>query len=173
MKKWIWAALICLAAVFAALWVGSRPPKADTNLEFWIAEHVDDVDFSGYQEKYGLMGGREYYGRGYTPLTGSNGEQIDPEECVIYTVTSYPDYASNRRHVTRIAITDPAVELYGVTLHSSPEEIDAAMKQHGFRAQRHPNVNGQVYSRGKFTFRFSSDAICLHAEVRNLWGIQF
>ena len=28
--------------------------KVDTNLEFWIAENVDKVDFSQYQEKYGI-----------------------------------------------------------------------------------------------------------------------
>ena len=28
-----------------------------TNLEFWIAQNVDNVDWSKYQEKYGLMGG--------------------------------------------------------------------------------------------------------------------
>ena len=173
MKKWIWAALICLAAVFAALWVGSRPPKADTNLEFWIAEHVDDVDFSAYQEKYGLMGGRAYYGRGYAPLTGPNGEQLDPEHYVLYTVTSYPDYAGSRQHVTRIDITDPAVELYGVTLHSSAKEIDAAMKQHGFRQETQPNAVGQLYSKGKFSLRFADDAIHISVKVSNLLGIQF
>ena len=63
-----------------------------TNLEFWIAENVDDVDFSKYQIKYGMMGGTEYYGTGYVPTVDEYGQQIDPEHCVIYTVTSYPDY---------------------------------------------------------------------------------
>ena len=173
MKRWIWIALICLAALAVAGRGRNRLPRPDTNLEFWIAEQVDNVDFSEYQEKYGLMGGREYYGKGYAPSTGPNGEQIDPQECVIYTVTSYPDYSSRHRHVTRITITDPSIEFYGVTIRSSAEEIDAAMKQHGFRAQQHSNANGRVYSNGKYTFRFYNDAIYLHAEVRNLFGIQF
>ena len=173
MKKWMWLAFVCLFVLAVAGWGRNRLPNPDTNLEFWIAEQVDNVDFSGHQEKYGLMGGREYYGKGYTPFTGPNGEQIDPQECVIYTVTSYPDYASRHRHITRIAITDPSVELYGVTLRSSAEEIDTAMRQHGFRAEQQAGTGGQTYSRGKFTFRFSSDAIYLHAEVRNLLGIQF
>ena len=29
--------------------------KPETNLEFWIAENVDNVDFSKYQEKYGKV----------------------------------------------------------------------------------------------------------------------
>ena len=173
MKKWMWLALVCLAALAVAVWGRTRLPESGTNLEFWIAENVDNVDFSGYQEKYGLMGGHEYYGKRYTPSTGPNGEQKDPQACVIYTVTSYPDHSSRRQHVTRIAITDPGITLYGVTLRSSAEEIDTAMKKNGFRAEQHPNTNGQVYSRGKYTFRFSGDAISLSVKVRNLSGIQF
>ena len=88
-------------------WALYRVPPKDTNLEFWIAENVDKVDFSNYQEKFGLMGGREYYGTGYLPSTNENGEQIDPEACVVYTVTSYPDHISNKKYITRITITDP------------------------------------------------------------------
>ena len=64
-----------------------------TNLEFWIAQNVDNVDWSKYQEKYGIMGGREFYGTGYTLTLDESGQQVDPEHCVIYTVTSYPDYS--------------------------------------------------------------------------------
>ena len=42
----------------------SQPPS---NLEFWIAENVDDVDFSNYQMKYGMFGGNMYYGTEYVP----------------------------------------------------------------------------------------------------------
>ena len=31
-------------------------PDPNTNLEFWITENVDDVDWSNYQMKYGMMG---------------------------------------------------------------------------------------------------------------------
>lgn len=173
MKKWILPSLICLVVLAAASWAWTRLPKPDTNLEFWIAENVEHVDFSDYQEKHGLMGGHAYYGRGYAPSYGSNGEQIDPEYHVLYTVTSYPDYASNRRHVTRIDITDPAIELYGVSLRSSAEEISAAMARRGFRQETHPNAVGQRYSKGKFALRFADDAIHISVKVSNRWGIQF
>ena len=173
MKKWMWLALVCLAALAVAGWGRSRLPSPDTNLEFWIAEHVDDVDFSGYQEKYGLMGGREYYGKGYTPSTGSNGEQKDPQACVIYTVTAYPDYSSRHRHITRITITDPSIEFYGLTLHSSAEDVDAAMRQHGFRPVQRAHATGQIYSKGKYVFLFSNDVISLSVKVHNLLRIQF
>ena len=42
-------------------------PDPNTNLEFWITENVDDVDWSNYQMKYGMMGGNMYYGTGYVP----------------------------------------------------------------------------------------------------------
>ena len=94
-----------------------------TNLEFWIAENVDDVDFSKYQIKYGMMGGTEYYGTGYVPTVDEYGQQVDPEHCVIYTVTSYPDYANKEQHITHIYITDPQIEFYGITLNSSFEDF--------------------------------------------------
>ena len=173
MMRWILPCIAVLLVLAAAVRAGSRLPSPNTNLEFWIAENVEGVDFSAYQEKHGLMGGRAYYGRGYAPLTGPNGEQLDPEHYVLYTVTSYPDYAGSRQHVTRIDITDPAVELYGVTLHSSAKEIDAAMKQHGFRQETQPNAVGQLYSKGKFSLRFADDAIHISVKVSNLLGIQF
>ena len=164
---------MCLATILIAVWTGNRLPEPDTNLEFWIAEKVDDADFFNHQEKYGLMGGREYYGRGYAPSTANSGEQTDPEHCVLYTVTSYPDYMSRKQHVTRITITDPAVELYGVSLRSSPEEIKAAMAQHGFRQKTHPHAFGETYVSGKFSLRFAEDSIHISVKVRNLLGIQF
>ena len=95
-----------------------------TNLEFWIAENVDDVDFSKYQIKYRMMGGTEYYGTGYVPTVDEYGQQVDPEHCVIYTVTSYPDYANKEQHITHIYITDPKIEFYGITLNSSFEDFE-------------------------------------------------
>ena len=48
-------------------------PELNTNLEFWIAESVDSVDFSKLQEKYGMLGCREYYGTGYVPTIDEEG----------------------------------------------------------------------------------------------------
>ena len=109
-----------------------RLSEPDHDLEFWIAEDVNDFDFSSYQPKYGIMGGWEYYGTGYVPTLDENGQQIDPEHCVVYTVTNYPDYSTNSRHVTRIEITDPAVTVYGLSLSSTAEEIRSTMTAEGF-----------------------------------------
>ena len=68
MKKTI-VSLTALLLLFTLIGCSAIPEKPETDLEFWIAENVDDVDFSGRQERYGLMGGREYYGSGYVPTT--------------------------------------------------------------------------------------------------------
>ena len=172
MKKRI--AFIIIIAVFFLL-IGYQcsksPARATTNLEFWIGENVENVDFSKYQEKYGMMGGREYYGSGYIPLTNEHGEQVDPEYCVIYTVTSYPDYVSNRSHITHISITDPSVDVYGLTLNSTVEEIEQTMKSKGFKIEY--SAGGIIARKGKFTFSFSEKSIYINAKVTNLLGVQF
>ncbi len=165
---------VFLCVVFLASLVGcsgSIPEKPDTNLEFWIAENVDDTDFSKYREKYGIIGGREYYGTGYIPTKNENGEQVDPEKCVIYTVTAYPDYSSGKQHITRIAITDPSVYLYGLTVGSSESDISAAMKKNGFKLKEESAI--LTYVKGRFSISFTNECITVNADVSNKNGIQF
>lgn len=166
----LFALLFCIFTVFGCSKGLKRP---DTNLEFWICENVEGFDFSSYTEKYGLMGGREYYGSGYIPETDENGEQIDPDHCVIYTVTSYPDYSSNESHVTRISITDPAVEIYGLTLNSSVGEIGAVMEENGFKAKIGSGASGLSFEKNGVTVRFGDECIIISTEVSNIFGIVF
>ena len=166
--------LICLLGVVALFlavrgWI-NYIPNPGTDLEFWIAHPVDPIDFAAHQEKYGLMGGREYYGKGYMPTKDENGMQTDPAYCVIYTVTSYPDYSSNKRCVTGIYITDPEVELYGINCQSSLGEIDTALRNHGFRPSDAPGV---TYRKGKTTVSISDGAIRIGVKVSNIFRIQF
>jgi len=155
------------------LLTGCGLPRPETDLEFWIAENVDNVDFSEHEPKYGIMGGREYYGSGYVPTVDENGEQRDPEQCVIYTVTSYPDYSSGKSHITRILITDPTVKVYGLTFNSSKEDIKSTMESNGFKLKEYENSNGQRFEKGKFYIRFSEKSIVISANVTNILGIQF
>ena len=167
MKKTI-AFLLCLWISFSLSGCAlNNPKKPETNLEFWIAENVDGVDFSDHEQRFGLIGGKEYYGSGYVPTTDANGEQIDPEECVIYTVTSYPDYASHKQHITRISITDPTVSVYGLTVNSTWDEISSTMKNEGFKPK------GSGYVKGKVYIHFSDKEIYIRVDVSNLFGIQF
>ena len=150
---------------------GRHLNEPDHNLEFWIAENVDDFDFSNHQPKYGIMGGWEYYGIGYAPTLGEDGQQIDPEHCVIYTVTNYPDYSSNSRHVTRIEITDPAVRVYGLSISSTVEEIKSIMTAEGFTVTE--SGTAVRAERDNFSFTFSKDKITISAEVTNNLGIVY
>lgn len=148
-----------------------KPARPVTDLEFWIGENVDEVDFSGYTEKFGLFGGREFYGTGYVPTLDGD-RQIDPEHCVIYTVTSFPDYSINKRHVTRITITDPDVTFYGISLNSTHKEFERLITEQGFRITD-TDANHHTAKRGKYTVIFTKDSIRINVKVRNLFGIQF
>lgn len=143
-----------------------------TNLEFWIAENVDDVDFSKYQIKYGLMGGTEYYGTGYVPIVDEYGQQVDPEHCVIYTVTSYPDYANKEQHITHIYITDPKIEFYGITLNTSFEDFEYYIQNQGFEIT-HSNENSRTAEKGKYSVTITKEWIRIRVEVDNKYGIIF
>ena len=146
-----------------------RLSEPEHDLEFWIAEDVNDFDFSSYQPKYGIMGGWEYYGTGYVPTLGEEGQQIDPEHCVIYTVTNYPDYSSNSLCITRITITDPAVTLYGLSLSSTADEIRSIMESEGFTVTE--SGTALKAEKDNLRFTFSKDAITVSAEVTNHFGI--
>ena len=146
--------------------------KPKTALEFEIEQNVDDVDLSGYQEKYGMFGGRQYYGTGYVPAEDESGQQVDPEHCVLYTVTSYPDYADKEQHVTYIYITDPAVEVYGFSLDSSFEKFEACMRELGFEISE-SNEKSRVAEKDNLWIRFSHEEIRICAEVENKTGIVF
>jgi len=148
------------------------PEKPNTNLEFWIGENVDGVDFSQYQEKYGLFGGREYYGTGYVPTFDENGQQEDPEHCVIYTVTSYPDYSDKEQHITGIFITDPNAEFYGITLDCTFEEFTERIQAQGFTIAE-GNENFVKAEMGNIWITFTAQWIRIGAEVTNDQGIIF
>ena len=171
MKK---AYLIIFAVLLLFTSCGTNMTKPDdTDLEFWITENVENVDFSGYEVRYGLMGGREYYGSGYVPTVDENGEQKDPDQCVIYTVTSYPDYSSGKSHITRIFISDPSVKVYGLTFNSSNDDIKTKMESSGFKLKQYENSYGLNYVKGKISIHFTEKSISIKAEVTNIFGIQF
>lgn len=143
-----------------------------TNLEFWIAENVDNVDWSKYQKKYGMMGGQEYYGTGYVPTLDEYGQQVDPEYCVIYTVTSYPDYADKTQHITDIYITDPQIEFYGITLNSSFEEFERLAQIQGF-SRGDSNEYFITMEKGKYSISKTRKDIRIRVEVENKTGMIF
>ncbi len=96
-------------------------PDTDSDFEFWITDYVGNIDFSKYESSADMMGGEEYYGKGY---------KKGDTEFVAYTVTAYPDYSSGGKYVTRIDVTDPNVKiLRGLTVNSSIEEWEKVMEE--------------------------------------------
>ena len=176
MKKII-TTFFCIVVLIILVGCSSNKlEKPETNLEFWIGENVDDVDFSKYQEhyRYGFMGnGRQYYGTGYIPTTDDNGNQVDPEHCVIYTVAPFPDYTSKKCHITEIYISDPDVTVYGLNINSSNEDIEEIMTSNGFESVEIGNLGNTEWVNGKYHIRFSEEGIYISVDVSNFWKIQF
>ncbi len=172
MKKLIcFISLIILSISFTScIAVPLEEPKH--NLEFWIGENVDNFNFSTYQKKYGIMGGVEYYGTDYVPTYDEYNEQIDPKYCVIYTITSYPDYSSKAKHITGIYITDPSIELYGLSLNSSKEEVKSTFEKMGFSIEE---LGDKVIkaTKNRYIFSFANTEIRIRFDVSNKQGIVF
>jgi len=125
------AALICLPLAAcrsgndkAAQIALEEALKTETDLEFFILDDVADADFSGFQEIYGWFGAREYAPKRYgISESGIISEQQIPEQCVVYTVSAWPDHADGGAFVTDITVTDPKVRLFGLTVDSTAEEF--------------------------------------------------
>ncbi len=142
--------------------------KPNTNLEFWITESVDGIDFSEYDEKIGLIGGKQYYGKGYN-IDDSN--IFFAKEYVLYTVSAYPDYSSETKHITSIEITDPSVHIYGLTRNSSAEDVVRIMKENGYKFIG--DATDITYKKDKVTITFSDKGIFLNVKTTNIWGIVY
>lgn len=112
-------------------------PKEQTtrSLEFEITENVADVDFSQYQQIPGVMGAKQYYGKGYAPVKDEEGNDVKPEHYVTYLVSAYPDYADGGAYITDIEITDPYVTAFGLTVNSTMEECVAAFSDKEFTTE--------------------------------------
>ncbi len=159
----IFAFIICFCGCAYRL---EKPEN--TNLEFWITQEMDSWYPEGYQQKYGMFGGSQFYGSTYEPTYDEHNQQTDPEFCVIYTITSYPDHSSKPNAITHIYISDPAVYVYGLTLNSSEERIKGVMAEEGYK-----HVEGLTFVKGKVSISFGDNCIRLNARVTNKYGIIF
>lgn len=174
MKRIRLAALLCALLLLLAGCAKAPEKPADTTLEFWIGDPVTETTFSGFTERYGLMGGREYYGTGYVPGVDEGGQQTDPEQKVIYTVTAFPDYSSGKHAVTRITITDPAVTVFGLNCSSAAEEWDAVFREMGWETEDLGNTGiARAAVKGKYRVVYGGGTLTISVEVTNRFGIVF
>lgn len=142
----------------------------ETNLEFWITEVVKKDDFAKCTFLPGLFGGNMYLDSRYEAIINDDGNSmtISPKVHVIYSITAYPDYADGGTYVTGIDITDPKINVYGLTMDSSQENISNTMSDLGFK-----NSESNRWSKNNCVFVFKKSEIIITAKVTNNKGIVF
>lgn len=174
------------ACIITGIWVKRQPTSLqkpdNTNLEFWITQNVEEINFSGHVEIEGWYGAKQYYGAGYQPVIDDVGPR-DPEHYVKYLVTAYPDYADGGQYITKIEISDPDVTFYGLTTNSSFEEFDKTFQKKGYEISSpelypdvpHPDIH--TASKNGITFTLNRTAvpyiITISAEISNREGIMY
>lgn len=177
MKRYVIAILVsmCLCVVLMSACASNkilRKPE-DSTLEFWVAEKVSREDFKGHSIVAGVFGGYAYYGKDYHP-----DETTEDNSYIIYTVTAYPDYSSNKGKfdtVTNIKITDPNVSIYGINCNSSPDEFNNVFKELGCTIQNNGSLYIATYGKTRIAFA-DVDAggyLIISVEVTNKYGIIF
>ena len=177
-KKFVLPVLLLCIMLFAM--VGCTDDKVldkpkDTSLEFWVLQDVSDIDFSGHYKLHGF-GADFYYGKGYQPAEiVEDSAAIPPEHCVIYTVSPYPDYSSGGQYVTRIAITDPQVTVYGISCDSTLQDFDATFENLGCTIQDKGLIHIATYGKVKIALASydESKELTVWVEVTNKQGIDF
>ena len=154
----------------------TKPASGD--LEFYITQNVEDVDFSSHAEIYGWFGAREFLGKGYETVLDEDGNPTHPEHCVSYVISAYPDEADGGQYVTQITITDPQVAYYGLTVHSTAEVFRETFERLGYTVKISLNSNEETFSAEKGNLRirlnkWKNEQPILHviAEVTNREGI--
>lgn len=171
--KIIWPifALICSLFSLSSCNESKFLDKPDeTNLEFWITEEVKKDDFVKCTFLPGLFGGNIYLDSRYKAIISDDGSSmaVAPEVHVIYTITAYPDYADGGTYVTGIDITDPKINVYGLTMTSSQENISKTMSNFGFTSGENNR-----WSKNNCVFTFKKSEIIIVAKVTNDKGIIF
>ncbi len=117
------------------------PPKPeDTNLKLWIGDVFtkEELDNSGMAfiprpDIWGLNG--YYLDTDYEPVMMEyslfKGQEF-PREPDTYAYYEMSYFASNRELIERIQFNDPKITLYGLTINSTREEVDARLLELGF-----------------------------------------
>ena len=148
----------------------------DTSLEFWVAQDVADIDFGEHYKVPYVFGADVYYGKGYQPAEIIEGSEVlAPEHRVIYTVSPYPDYSRGGQFVTRIAITDPQISVYGITCDSTLQDFDATFENLGCTIQDKGLIHIATYGKVKIALASYDEnkELTVWIEVTNKQGIDF
>ncbi len=109
-----------------------------TNLEFWVTYDIAGVDLTEYARADDESGAEAFaiYGHGYEPVKNDDGTVTDPDVYVKYRITPWPTFASGGTYVTAVTWNDPEVNLYGINVASSFDDVEAALKDAGYKVSR-------------------------------------
>jgi hypothetical protein len=141
-------------------------PK-ETNLAYWITQTVTEDDFKDCTLMPSGFGMDVYLDGRYSGEIAEDNSVILPDVYVCYSASGYPD-AVDHYCVTEIDITDPAINIYGLTMNSTTETVKKTMTSHGFRKLENGN-----YTKNNVVFSFSKSRIYIHAPSTNKLGVMY
>jgi len=142
-----------------------KKPK-DTNLDFWITDHVSSSDFNDCTYLPGWFGASEYLDRRYKATDDFKAPTVH----VTYLISGYPD-VSDSLCVTRVEITDRIINVYGLTFENSETEICQKMVSLGFVVST--KEGSSSYYKNNVDFFFYSNRILISASSTNKNHIVF
>ncbi len=149
------------------------PDKPEgTELEFWIGDRYADLDLSGHIEKYGMWGGRQYYGLGYVPTEVEGYGQKDPEHYVRYVFTGFPDH-SDSMAVSYIEFNDPNINIWGLTVNSTDEEFTEVLEGLGFKVTDSGTFISAKRGRLDISLSASTHTMQIRYDVTNIHHLIF
>ncbi len=105
--------------------IPKNPDSSD--LEFWIFDDVLDTELWNHEiyDFDDTRGGYIYYGNGY---------KKGDTEYVKYFTGGYPlvEYGENANYIVGIEISDSSIDIYGITVNSTPEEFAQCFAAMGY-----------------------------------------
>ena len=148
----------------------------DTNLEYWL---LDSIDADNCVILEDLGGGTIIYlAEGYELVLAENGKMEAPQYAVKYYVSNYPlaDLGVNKR-ISRIEITDPEINVWGLRVNSTREEIIATLEKNGFNVTQNDQI-GVSGENGRYHvgIRFGESIYIFYETpsiIAGLWSIDF
>ena len=162
--------LVMLLVLFSLTSCGALPlEEPENNLEFWIGENVNGIDFSSYHHLPGF-GSDSYVNSKYEAVYDKYNYPTFPNGYVEYTVGSFPDESSLSKHIICIEIIDPNIYLYGLSINTPFDELVSVMENHSFKVTNNLNYIRAKYD--KYTFSFEKGRILISILPFLLYSLQ-
>lgn len=108
-----------------------------------------------------------YLDKGYQ-MTEKNGRPWRPDKYVTYEIRKLEEADGILGYVVNIEIKDESVYVYGLSMKSSPQEIESKMKSMGFEYQDMDMVSicDSYYLKDRLCFWAYPSYMCLYCDLR-------